>query len=419
MNVRLALALVALAGCAGPAANPPPATVAAEGPTCAWESVLGDTDLGLSDRNASYLWSWFALEPGDEILVQGRFPHARYASFVVQDQDGAVVDSLDDVQILPERGRNPFTPSAPRSGADLGGYLLRVSSEALPAGGRAPNTLYSGRTLKGEPNRLILLNYRNYLTDRRYSRSAGHPLWVTGGVGAPALSVRRNGVVQPCPEPGVARAAWRARQPSTAEQTRGVSAVPGATEARNPPAWTHSERKTARATNKLGPNDSTVYTSVPLSARFGDFILFRWTPPTAPIETYEGRPFPARSDVRYWSISFMYKHPTATDFGGIRTERTVADHEVPRRPDGSSLLVLGLGGRPRPDFVPPEQWVGVSFREGSAMVREIMTAPDYAGDVGRLPRGLVPPEYQRVIPGGVYLNEAQLRAALGAGAERS
>jgi hypothetical protein len=212
----------------------------------------------------------------------------------------------------------------------------------------------------------------------------------------------------------VARAAWRARQPSTAEQTRGVSAVPGATEARNPPAWTHTERKTARATNKLGPNDSTVYISTPLSARFGDYVLFRWTPPTAPVETYEGRPFPARSDVRYWSLSFMYKHPTATDFGGIRTERTVADHEVRRAADGSAVLVLGLGGRARPDFVPPEQWVGLSFREGSVMVREIMAAPDYAGDLGKLPRGFVPPAYQRYVPGGTYLTEAELRARLAA-----
>jgi hypothetical protein len=284
--------------------------------------VLGDTDLGLSDRNASYLWSWFALTPGDEILVEGRFPHARYASFVVQDQDGAVIDSLDDVRIVPERGRNPFQPGAPRSGEDLGEYRIRVSAEALPASGRAPNTLYAGRSLKGEPNRLILLNYRNYLTDRRYAAGKANPLWITGGVKAPALRVVRDGVVQPCPEAGVARAAWRARQPSTAEQTRGVSAVPGATEARNPPAWTHTERKTARATNKLGPNDSTVYTSVPLSARFGDFILFRWTPPTLlsrPTRAGPSPPAPTFATGR--SASCTSTRPPPTSAASARSAR--------------------------------------------------------------------------------------------------
>jgi hypothetical protein len=260
-----------------------------------------------------------------------------------------------------------------------------------------------------------MLNVRIYLADEMVSRARGAELWATGGVPAPAIRLMDSrGAQAPCPPTGEARAAWRARQKPTAEQTRGVQAVPGQAAATNPPSWFHSQRKSPGNRATLGPNDNTTYISAPISARYGDLLVFRWRPPQAPIATAKSEPFPARSAVRYWSLSFMYQKPGATDFGGIRTERTIADYQVPVLPDGTAQLVVGLGGRAKPAGLPDEQWAPLAMSEGVVMVREIMPATDDPADLGRLPRGMVPPHLSHRAPGGTYMNEASLRALLAA-----
>jgi len=389
----------------------------AERPACPWESLLADSDLGLSDRHATYGWWWFEPKPGTAVEIAGRYPRARYLSFVVQDQDGLVIDAIDDAAIVPERGANPFRVGSDRR-PPTGRYRVRVLTEPPPDGDRPPNTLYAGRSLKGEPNAVVLVNLRVYLADRRVSKAAGHPLWATGGVEPPELRVNVGGRPVACPAPGEARAKWRARQASVADQTRGVGAVPGAVEPVDPPRWTHSGRASGRRTNLLGPNDSTVYASAPISARYGDLLVLRWRAPTTPVETHDGAPFRAGADMRYWSLSFMHKPAGAEGFGGIRTVRSLADLEVPTLPDGTRRLVVGLNGRARPDFVPPEQWVGLPFADGTMMLREVLAAPGRARDLGRLPRGEVPADLDAYIPGGVYVEEAVLRRAPDAGLGR-
>ena len=50
----------------------------------------------------------------------------------------------------------------------------------------------------------------------------------------------------------------------------------------------------------------------------------------------------------------------------------------------------------------------MQLREGSILFRQILVDPRYAGDVGKLPKGVVPDEYRRYVPGGVYRTREQL-----------
>ncbi len=375
--------------------------------TCPWTTIQAATDLGLSDRNATYAWYWTRLAPDDRIEIEGAFPRSRYMSLVLQDQNGLIVDSIDDVEIRPTSGRNPFRPGTRRDRAPAPSYRVQVVASPIPASGRAPNTLYGGRTLAGEENRLLLISFRNYLTDRRYNRASGHAHWATGGHPPPRIRHSRAGQPAPCPDPQAARSEWLARQASTATQVRGVAAVPGQRQPMNPPEWFHSERASLRATNLLGPNDSTVYVSTAISSRHGPLLVLRWRPPVTPLATYDGAPFPARSDMRYWSISFM-RRVEDPSFGGIRTVQSIADVDLPRLADGTARLVIGFEGVERPPGVPANQWVSLPFSDGTMMVREIMTSPSYPLDLGKLPRGVVPSHLRHATPGGIYVTAQEL-----------
>src|SRR4051812_42753549 len=131
---------------------------------CAWP-VRSNADRGnvaYPDESAQYWVSAFARAPGTHLEIHGRFPHARYMSFHAY--EGSIpVDKVTDFELRPESGVNPFVPGADRTRP--GSYRLRVVAEAPPADpkNRAPNTLYAGRGVNGEPLPGVTIIYRVYL----------------------------------------------------------------------------------------------------------------------------------------------------------------------------------------------------------------------------------------------------------------
>jgi|SRR5664279_1264689 len=78
---------------------------------CFWSSVFDEENgnLFFPDTAVNYYLGRVSLPPGGELLLRGRFPHARYISFNLYDGAGRPTDALADSDIRPDRSStNPF-----------------------------------------------------------------------------------------------------------------------------------------------------------------------------------------------------------------------------------------------------------------------------------------------------------------------
>src|SRR3954451_5351626 len=129
------------------------------------------------------------VSPGFLAAPRGRFPHARYISFIDYDPASRAIDGIADSEIVPEPGSsNPFVAGADRTASDRS-YVVHVRNEVAPASGRAPNTIYTERpdqpTKTSRPTQTALVIYRLYESDRAYTALGD----ITGGVGLPKVSL--------------------------------------------------------------------------------------------------------------------------------------------------------------------------------------------------------------------------------------
>jgi hypothetical protein len=145
---------------------------------CFWQGGTR-TNIAYPDLGARYWISSFPLPPGAELILKGRYPHARYMSFNVYDAAAQPTDGLADIDIAPDSGStNPFGPGAQRDLAKRD-YTVRVVSGARPQK-REPNTIYLNAAGQGTPVGVIM--YRVYVADTGRD--------VSGGMGLPEVSMR-------------------------------------------------------------------------------------------------------------------------------------------------------------------------------------------------------------------------------------
>lgn len=194
MNSRLpVLWLVLLSACGGQ--TPPPASMARatvqDEPArdCFW-TLRSDAELAnvlYPDRYATYWVAQFAIPPGAEVRLNGRYPRARYMSFNLYNPRLEPLDALADVEIAPQAGANPFAVGAPRETAE--GYELRVVPGLQPQdpAAREANTLYSFQSVGPQQlaSPLAVLIYRVYVEDEGQD--------VSGAAGLPAVSLHLPG----------------------------------------------------------------------------------------------------------------------------------------------------------------------------------------------------------------------------------
>ena len=110
---------------------------------CFWQGGNRSVNIAYPDLGARYWVSSFPLPPGTELILKGRYPHARYMSFNVYDAAAQPTDGLADVDVAPDAGStNPFPPGAQRD-APKRDYTVRVVSGSRPEK-REPNTIYLG-----------------------------------------------------------------------------------------------------------------------------------------------------------------------------------------------------------------------------------------------------------------------------------
>jgi hypothetical protein len=152
---------------------------------------VDDFNIAYPDAGATYWAAGFRRPAGSKLILNGRFPHARYMALQTYDVLGRGVDALADYQIDPEPGSvNPFRPQADRT-ARRRNYRVVVADAKNPgfpleafAGEPPRNRIHvvpdAGpitETVGATTYELNLLMLRVYVPDRGRN--------LTGGVGLP------------------------------------------------------------------------------------------------------------------------------------------------------------------------------------------------------------------------------------------
>ena len=113
---------------------------------CSWGARSGADTANIADPDTSAnYWSYdYTATPDTELIIKGTYPHARYFSFIVYQEDTAPITSIYDAEIQPDPGSgNPFVGPVAKHAPE--NYTMTVLFTAPPAE-PAPNTLYAGQT---------------------------------------------------------------------------------------------------------------------------------------------------------------------------------------------------------------------------------------------------------------------------------
>lgn len=351
-----ALALLGLGSSAGSAAAAAPTT------GCFWigpfdKDALDDPDLNVAypDEGAAYWAARFNIPAGSKLLLEGRFPHARYMSLNAY-SDGAPADTLTDVDVEPRKGSvNPFLPGARRNVPDSKRkFEIEVVDAPAPAEGepRRPNTLYAASN--GGVQELL---HRVYVPDK------GRPSDGGAGVPQPTLvladGTRLEGEAACAAINDPVRELPSLRVP-VALYTSLVN-TPGAdyetTPAFSPLRWeaffnftyalsvykvgtpSESDRDAIDTTPSGGQysNGDARYVVGPVNRNLGDLLVLRGKMPTFP-RTRKGEARMTDGQVRYWSLC-QNESPVTTSVVDC-----VYDEQVPLAKGRRYTVVVGTAG---------------------------------------------------------------------------
>lgn len=327
------------------------AALAAAG--CFWQAPV---DLPLVETHVVYLRGDFDLAPGERLLVEGRFPHARQMGLNVHARpSNATLASAPDVAIPPRPGHvNPFVPGARRDAARREWALL--IDPAAPAGLAGARLGLGGEAGAAFAGRLLL---RIYLPD------AAHP---GGGVPMPRVSrLRTDGAAEPLGHACPSTAGLPAPQqpgPTRLPEAPGTFA--------DPLDWRGSATPPGTRLAELLVNRDNAYAYALTDFGRGDLLLLEGRAPTAP-RTRDGAPRMGRGEVRYWSIC-AYRHPSD------RTAACLADEDVPLSP-GRRFRILVAPAERRPANAQPA--CGFAFLpapgtgEGLLLLRHVAPDPGF------------------------------------------
>jgi hypothetical protein len=274
---------------------------------CAW-SVRADKatlNIAYPDTSATYWSMSYSLAPDEHLEVSGRFPAARYTSFVSYGAVGGAIDTLTDRDNAPDPpGTNPFVPTdAPRAStaANAARYTFTIErgvpraddrnrlaaepvTEVTPSTSSQPNT--QGRIVLGSGGADAVDGttlYRVYLpTD---------PSDPTGGAGLPDVRlVNDAGASTPiptCPNPGPSQVAIDIVN----SYERPVQPTPPM------PIFIRPQQ----ASVNLYPNLDSVYVATTIAYQPGRVVVIRGKAPTFP-DTRHGGAITGDEQVRFWSM---------------------------------------------------------------------------------------------------------------------
>jgi len=258
----------ALAAACVPGSTPP------AGLTCAWQYVTDEATLNVAypDSGATYWSMKLNLVAGDQLILDGTFPDARYASIITYNVAGNVVDAITDRDITPDAGSdNPFADPAAAPG---GSYRVEARNGVPVSTG--------DNVLSAAPIGTII--YRVYVSD--------DPADNTGGVGLPAVSVRRmDGSVVPVPT-----CAAQVADPAVVDLVN-LFGPPTNVAPLDPPVFIRPAQ-----TGGLYVNPDNAYVGAVAAYQPGTVVVVRGQAPTTPDTGAGVSPAEPGRDMRYWSM---------------------------------------------------------------------------------------------------------------------
>ena len=391
--------------------------------SCGWAARISGDQLNVAfpDAAAKYWLARLPMLPGGHVELSGRFPHARYISFI--DYTGATqaIDGVHDAQIVPDPGStNPFLAGADRT-AKARSYTVSIVSGNVPAT-RAPNTLYTSNAdgSKSSTPGTVLVIYRLYESDRG--------LDITGGVGLPAITLVDAGgqrtTLPDCPDDSLPDLGLR-QQLAQAGQSGGPTLPNTGLGSRNPPPWVRytgaangvatgaldndvtgdSVYPPASAITNMAPsggffeNVDNAYMTSYYSAGFGAVVAYRGKAPLTPA-TVDGETTMGSGQLRYWSfctnnVLTMYydcvnDDAVAVDANGYYT---VAISTAANRPANATT---GCGVTWLPAGPTPQSIV---------ILRNMLPAPDFANAIQGAKQGTEQQTLGPYYPAGAYYQQ--------------
>ena len=298
-----ALVAMTTVACVAGGGSPP------AGLSCAWPNKTTKETLNVAypDSGATYWSMGYNLLAGDQIMIDGTYPDARYMSFITYNLAGNVVDSITDSAIDPDAGsQNPFSDASATPG---GSYHLEVINGV--GAGTPDDVLATG----GFTGTVI---YRSYV-----SSLPGDP---TGGVGLPNVSVRRtDGSVVPigtCTTP-------------TADASV-VDLINLFGPATDLPAQHPPEFKRPATVAGLFANPDNGYIAAVSAHQNGRVLVMKGRAPVVPDTSAGQSPALGGTDMRYWSMcTNEYRKPyPVTD--------CAYDSQVPLDANGEYTIVTSM-----------------------------------------------------------------------------
>lgn len=350
---------------------------------CAWPIELSPEGYG--NATGPELLARYFLIPfdaqSDSLVIKGAYPHARYFSYVVyQDETPtAITGDLYDAQIAPDPGNvNPyvrpaderrFTAQARSTQQPDNGTYTVVISHTQPSG---------GNTIGVAPGHFAWVMLRFYVPNADSSLS-GHTL--TGSVPLPAVSVMQGGASQPL------------SQCETVNDLRDVDALLkdlfSGLILNNPFDMPSSDRlwfaPLQNPPMRLFPNPHNKYVAMLPGDRYqpGRLIVIHGKAPGVP-RTYDGspiwRPAPGSKtvDMRYWalcSVNFELPITSVDCMSDLTAKREGGDYTVVISDD---LL--------RPDWLPPSvNWMRWGDEQYPKLLffRNMLPSPDFPYSIQR------------------------------------
>lgn len=204
----------------------------------------------------------FVVEPGGRVEFHGQYPQARYFAFHPNDMDLNNLDTLRDVELLPDPGSsNPYLDAS----AQLPGQYFTATLEfSAPPEHPNANTSYVGERKRGGSNRFLM----NLL--RLYHINAGNGPG-SGAVPLPAVKIfdAKGKLTTEFPECDLFE-----NGPDVVQSKRRFPALPILDHrAQRKPVWSTSSNFDAPSDTLA--NADVQYLSTQYSSRFGDLLVIR------------------------------------------------------------------------------------------------------------------------------------------------
>lgn len=337
------------------------------------------------DITSTYFVANIKLELGWKLIIQGKYPYARYISYTVANQlnDNRIGNGvfLRGDQIVPDNGSvNPFLPNANRYVTNRNYTIYLV--QGYPPNITAPNTLYTSTERTHLSLRIYLVDLGNDGTGHKHD---GLPVislllpnnqTITGKSLVKLLDARKTGDPN-----GYQLDEWLSNIKSSDDPTNApIPPVPkaelfwntdysvsGLFIADNPEERIH--QYPPDDSGGFASNPDTKYVMIPFSLGYGQVLVIQGLKPTHPYTHHNIKYLLGGTQVQYFSVS-IGAGPCSGQGWGTEYDEEIPDHYTIvvswpwYRPDNAikanNITWLSIGGG-EGHYVLARPWVGVVY----------------------------------------------------------